>query len=83
VQAVLNAEQRAGACALAAEERRDRFGRGDGRGGFGGGGRGRGGMRGRGVPGMMDDSIGGRGFGGWPWCGEMRGRGMGRDSGRP
>jgi len=82
VQSVLNAEQRAGACALAAEERSERFGRREGRGGMGGegrGGGGRGGMVGYGgrrAPGMMGDSIGGRGmgFGGWPWCGEMRSR---------
>jgi hypothetical protein len=40
-------------------------------------------MRGRGMPGMMDDSIGGRGFGGWPWCGEMRRWGNAGDSVRP
>ena len=77
VQAVLNAEQRAGACELAAEERRERSGRFGGRGGMGGEGRGgMGGMGGRRAPGMMGDSIGGRGmgFGGWPWCGEMRPR---------
>jgi hypothetical protein len=86
VQAVLNAEQRAAACALAAEERLDRFGRGEGRGGMGGGGRGggRGGMRSRGMEGMRGDSLGGRGmgFGGWPWCGETRPRGVRPDSSR-
>jgi hypothetical protein len=66
VQAVLNAEQRAAACALAAEERSER------RGGMGGS---RGGRRSRGMPGMMGDSIGGRGMGGWPWC-ETRPRGV-------
>jgi hypothetical protein len=79
VQAVLNAEQRAAACELAAEERRERSGRFGGRGGMGGEGRGgMGGMGGRRAPGMMGDSIGARGmgFGGWPWCGEMRPRGM-------
>lgn len=74
VRGVLNEEQRAGACQLAAEERRERFGRGEGRGGFGGGGGGGGGGRGgmmgggRRMPGMMGDSLGGRGTGGWPWC---------------
>jgi len=73
VQAVLNAEQRTAACALAAEERSERFGRMEGRGGMGGGGIG--GRRSRGMPGMMGDSIGGRGGGGWPWC-ETRPRGV-------
>jgi hypothetical protein len=90
VQSVLNAEQRAGACTLVAEERSERFGRREGRGGMGGegrGGGGRGGMGGYGgrrAPGMMGDSLGGRGmgFGGWPWCGEMRPRGMRPDSDR-
>jgi hypothetical protein len=74
VQAVLNTEQRAAACALAAEERSERFGRREGRGGMGGGGIG--GRRSRGMPGMMGDSLGGRGMGGgWPWC-ETRPRGV-------
>jgi hypothetical protein len=88
IQALLDADQRAGACTLAAEERQGRFGRTGGRGDMGGGGGrgggGRGGMRGRGMPEMMGDSIGGRGmgFGGWPWCGAPRGRGMSSDSSR-
>jgi hypothetical protein len=65
VQAVLNAEQRTAACALAQEERRWRGGRMQGRGGMGG--EGRGGRGGRRMPAMMD-SVGGR-TGGWPWCG--------------
>ncbi|HVG46171.1 MAG TPA: Spy/CpxP family protein refolding chaperone [Longimicrobium sp.] len=77
VQAVLNAEQRAAACALALEERRQRSAYFEPRGAGGG----RGGRRGRG---MMGDSIGGWGMGsaGWPWCGEMRPRGMRPDSNR-
>jgi hypothetical protein len=87
VQSVLNAEQRAGACVLAAEERGERFGRREGgRGGMGGEGRGgMGGFGGRRAPGMMGDSLGARGmgFGGWPWCGESRPRGMRPDAARP
>jgi hypothetical protein len=84
IRAVLNEEQRATACALALEERRQRFGWVEGRGGGGEGGerreRGRDGRMRR----MMGDSLaGGRmGFTGWPWCGETRGRGMPRDSTR-
>lgn len=78
VQAVLNAEQRAGACALALEERRERSAYIRGRDPGGGGGRG--GRRGRGMPGMMGDSLGGRGMGGWPWC-STRPRGIRPDSG--
>ena len=78
VQAVLNAEQRAAACALALEERRERSAYIEPRGAGGGG---RGGRRGRG---MRGDSIGGRGMGsgGWPWCGGARPRGMRPDSSR-
>jgi hypothetical protein len=87
VRGVLNEEQRAGACALAAEERRQRFGGMEGRGGMGGEGRrgGGGGYGGRRMPGMMGDSAGGRGMGfggGWPWCADQRGRGMHPDSPR-
>lgn len=81
VQAVLNTEQRATACTLAAEERSERFGRRSGRGGMGGGGMG--GRRSRGMPGMLGDSVGGGGMGGaWPWCGGTRPRGVRPGSGR-
>ena len=84
VRALLNEEQRTAVCALAAEEGPGRFGgRGEGRGGgMGGGGYGGGGMRGRRMPGMMGDSLGGR-AGGWPWCtSQPRGRGSRPDSPR-
>ena len=71
VRGVLNEEQRAGACTLAAEERRERGTRFGGRGGMGGEGRG-GMMGGRRMRGMMADSLGGRGMGGWPWCTRAR-----------
>ena len=78
IQALLTAEQRAEVCKLAAEERAERFGGMQRRGGMGGGGGGRDGGRGgygqRRMPGMMPDSAGGRmgGAGGWPWCGPSR-----------
>jgi hypothetical protein len=75
VQALLDAEQRTAACALALEERQGRGSRTDGRGRVGGmdGAGGFGG--GRGMRGMMRDSLGSR-AGGWPWCAsEPRGRG--------
>jgi Spy/CpxP family protein refolding chaperone len=76
VQAVLTPEQRTGVCALAREQREQRFGEGARRGGGGRGGGGsrggmRGGMRGGDMP-VAGDTIrgpGGRaGVGGWPWC---------------
>jgi hypothetical protein len=89
IQAQLTAEQRTGVCTVLQEERGQRFGGTDRRGGFGGGGRGGGGRYGGGrgmPPEMMDDSLGTRtGFGGWPWCGGMRRPGgprMDRDSAR-
>lgn len=90
IQARLTAEQRTSVCTMLQEERGQRFGGMDRRGGFGGGGGGRGGGRyggGRGMPPeMMGDSLGTRtGFGGWPWCGGMRRPGgprMDRDSAR-
>ncbi|MFL5380996.1 MAG: Spy/CpxP family protein refolding chaperone [Longimicrobiaceae bacterium] len=69
VRGVLNEEQRAGACTLAAEERRERGTRFGARGMGGGGGGMIGGRRQRG---MMADSLGGRGMGGWPWCTRAR-----------
>ncbi len=78
IQALLTPEQRTGVCTLQQEERG--FGgmrRRGGMGGRGGGGGRDGGMYGGGrgmPPGMPGDSIGARGgFGGWPWCGPMRG----------
>gem|GEM_PF-2008428 len=79
IQAVLTPEQRTGVCALAREQREQRYGdgarRGGGRRGGGRGGGGRGGM-GDGMSGgempVAGDTIrgpGGRmGVGGWPWC---------------
>lgn len=76
VQALLDADQRTAACALAAEELGGRRGRVDRRGEMGGGGmEGRGGMGGRRMRGMMGDDLGGR-AGEWPWCASQpRGRG--------
>ncbi|HET7460893.1 MAG TPA: hypothetical protein VFJ82_06585 [Longimicrobium sp.] len=77
IQAQLTPEQRTQVCALVREQRGDRFGGRERRGGYGGGGRGgRGGGRGTmpGMPPMDGDSTrgpGGRfggGAGGWPWC---------------
>ena len=86
IQAVLTPEQRTGVCALAREQREQRYGdgarRGGGRRSGGRGGGGRGGMRdgvGGGRMPVAGDTIrgpGGRaGVGGWPWCpaGPVRG----------
>jgi hypothetical protein len=75
IQAVLTPEQRTGVCAMAREQREQRYGEGARRGGGRRPGGGRGGMRdgiGGGDMPVAGDTIrgpGGRvGVGGWPWC---------------
>lgn len=82
IQALLDADQRAAACALAAEERDERRGGRMGGRGRVGGMDGSGEIGGRRMRGMMSDDLGGR-AGAWPWCTSQPRGGGPRPDGAP